>query len=210
MLKPYSYRLQPTNVGSAVANLITFKRTMRLKPLRHLIVKHRFIGSAVRAAIALMVVGVAMLPGCASADSTMPPNSSTASLTDPKTAPKTASEWVKRGIEQAKENDLEGAIAAFDQAIQLKRDDALAYYNRGTVYANLGNRRSALADYTQVILLKPNNAYVRYNRGLLRVDARDKDGAIADFQQAAMLFKQQLNLPWQQNALDKVTELQQP
>ncbi len=103
---------------------------------------------------------------------------------------------------------MEGAIAAFDQSIQLKRDYAPAYYNRGTTYANLGNRRSALADYTQVILLKPNNAYVRYNRGLLRAEAGDKQGAIADFQQAVTLFKQQLNGKWQERALNQLKQLQ--
>jgi len=172
--------------------------------LRRLTTNDRFTGTTVSAAIALLLIGALILPVRAS-DNGTPSNANAALLTEPKTA----ADWLRRGIEEARKNDLEGAIAAFDQSIQLKRDYALAYYNRGTTYANLGNRRSALADYTQVILLKPNNAYVRYDRGLLRADAGDKQGAIEDFQQAATLFKQQLNVKWHQQALSKVKQLQQ-
>jgi len=172
--------------------------------LRALTAKDRFIGKTVSAAIALALVCVPVRSVQASENSGVLPNASIALPLEPKSA----ADWLRRGIEKARKDDLEGAIAAFDQSIQLKRDYAPAYYNRGTTYANLGNRRSALADYTQVILLKPNNAYVRYNRGLLRAEAGDKQGAIEDFQQAATLFKQQLNGKWQERALNQLKQLQ--
>ncbi|MBW4470849.1 MAG: tetratricopeptide repeat protein [Stenomitos rutilans HA7619-LM2] len=166
---------------------------------------YRFLNMTVRIAIALMILGVPVLSACASDNSDIPSTPSAASLLQPKTA----YEWVKRGLELAKANDLDGAIASFNQAIALKLDYADAYYNRGTAYAKTGNVRAALADYSQVILLKPNNAAARYSRGSLRTATGNKEGAIADFQQAATLFKQQLNLPWQQKALDNVKQLQQ-
>ena len=122
--------------------------------------------------------------------------------------PQTAKDFNQRGITKAQSGDLEGAIADFSQAIRLKLDYATAYYHRGTAYARTGNARAALADYTQVILLKPNNADVRYSRGSLRVSLGDKQGAIDDFQQAASLYKQQLNLPQQQKALNQLNQLQ--
>ncbi|GEM_PF-2788888 len=122
--------------------------------------------------------------------------------------PRNAADFLKQGVAKTKMNDLEGAIADFTKAIQLKRDYAAAYYNRGTTYANVGRPRDAIADYTQVILLKPNNAYVRYDRGLIRADLGDQKGAIADLQQAASLFQQQLNRSFQQKALAKVKALQ--
>ncbi|XGV99947.1 MAG: tetratricopeptide repeat protein [Leptolyngbya sp. BL-A-14] len=160
----------------------------------------------VSAASVLLTVNLLVLPVCASENSAMPTNSGVASPIEPKSA----TEWLKRGVEQANANNLEGAIASFDRAIALKLDYATAYYNRGTAYARIGNARAALADYSQVILLKPNNAAARYSRGSLRAALGKKEEAIADFQQAAMLFKQQLNRPWEQKALDSVKQLQQP
>ncbi|MBW4695606.1 MAG: tetratricopeptide repeat protein [Lyngbya sp. HA4199-MV5] len=123
--------------------------------------------------------------------------------------PKTAPDFVRRGIEKTNQKDFEGAIVDFNQALQLKRDYALAYYHRGNAYTKINNIRAAIADYSQVILLKPNNAYVRYDRGILRANTKDTPGAIVDFQQAAALFKQQLNRPWEQKALDNIKQLQQ-
>jgi tetratricopeptide (TPR) repeat protein len=104
--------------------------------------------------------------------------------------------------------DVDGAIADFSQAVQLKRDYAMAYYNRGAVYASTGNVRAALADYTQVIALKPNNAAARYSRGSLRANTGDRAGAIVDFQQAAALFKQEGNTLFYQKAQDYIKQLQ--
>ncbi|MBW4582744.1 MAG: tetratricopeptide repeat protein [Tildeniella nuda ZEHNDER 1965/U140] len=123
--------------------------------------------------------------------------------------PQTAPDLVRRGVEKANQKNFEGAIADFNQAIQLKLDYALAYYNRGNAYAKTNNVRAALADYSQVILLKPNNAYVRYDRGVLRAAAGDKQGAIDDFQQALALFKRQLNAKWQEQSLNQLKQLQE-
>jgi tetratricopeptide (TPR) repeat protein len=160
----------------------------------------------VRATIVLALVSVVSVLPVQASETGLSPNPSIALPLEPKSA----ADWLKRGVENAKKNDLDGAIADFNQAIQLKRDYAAAYFNRGTTYANIGRRQDAIADYTQVILLKPNNAYVRYNRGLLLADAGNKQEAIADFQQAATLFKQQLNNKWQERALNKLKQLQQP
>lgn len=173
---------------------------------RELTASKRFTHATASAAIVLLTMSLSVLPGRASENSAMPTNSGVASPIEPKSA----IEWLKRGIVQANTNDFEGAIAAFNQAIALKLDYATAYYNRGNAYARTGNARAALVDYSQVILLKPNSAAARYSRGSLLAAVGNKAGAIADFQQAAKLFKQQLNLPWQQKALDNVKQLQQP
>ena len=38
------------------------------------------------------------------------------------------------------------AIKDFNKVIELKPDDAEAYYNRGASYGNLGNEQQAIAD----------------------------------------------------------------
>lgn len=207
MFKPYPSLPQPTKVGfNTPSSLIVFDMPMKLAMMPQRFTSHRIAGITVRAAIVLMLAGFSVLPVCASDNSAMSPTSGTASLLEPKTF----SAWVKRGVELTKANDLDGAIAAFNRALALKLDYADAYFYRGTAYAQTGNARAALADFSQVILLKPNNASARYTRGSLRAAVGDRPGAIADFQQAAKLFKQQLNVPWQQKALDNVKALQQP
>jgi protein O-mannosyl-transferase len=42
------------------------------------------------------------------------------------------------GIAQARQNDFQGAIANHTEALRLKPDSGITYYNRGTTYLNLG------------------------------------------------------------------------
>lgn len=135
---------------------------------------------------------------------TLPQPTSPAALPEPKTA----KEFNQRSTSKVQKGDVDGAIADFSQAVQLKRDYAMAYYNRGAVYASTGNVRAALADYTQVIALKPNNAAARYSRGSLRANTGDRAGAIVDLQQAAALFKQEGNTLFYQKAQDYIKQLQ--
>jgi len=144
------------------------------------------------------------LPSAVSPQPTLPQPTSSTALPEPKTA----KEFNQRGTSKVQKGDLDGAIADFSQAVQLKRGYAMAYYNRGTVYASTGNVRAALADYTQVIALKPNNAAVRYSRGSLRAKTGDRAGALVDFQQAAALFKQEGNTIFYQKTQDYIKQLQ--
>ena len=183
--------------------------------LSHLTTRCTQAGVVASAAIALLLASAPVLTVHAADDralgqspvlnETAPSSPAVKPLPEPQTAP----DFVKRGAAKASQKDFEGAIADFDQAITLKRDYAPAYYNRGYAYVKTSNRRAAIADYSQVILLKPNNAYVRYERGILRAEAKDQQGAIDDFQQAAQLFKRQLNVKWQQQALNQLKQLQQ-
>jgi len=144
------------------------------------------------------------LPSAVKPQLALPQSLPSAALPDPRTA----KEFNQRGTSRMQNGDLDGAIADFSQAVQLKRGYAMAYYNRGTVYASTGNVRAALADYTQVIALKPNNAAVRYSRGSLRAKTGDRAGALVDFQQAAALFKQEGNTIFYQKAQDYIKQLQ--
>jgi tetratricopeptide (TPR) repeat protein len=79
------------------------------------------------------------------------------------------------------------AIANYDQALQLKPDNAGAYNNRGAAYGRKGDYARAIADFNQALQLKPDYAEAYNNRGIAYAGKGDYDRAIADFNQAIQL-----------------------
>ncbi len=102
----------------------------------------------------------------------------------PKTVQLTAEEWFNSAYNKGESGDYQGAIADYNQAINIKPDYADAYYNRGIAKKNLGDKQGAIADYNQAINIKPDYADAYNNRGLAKSDLGDKQGAIADYNQA--------------------------
>ena len=104
----------------------------------------------------------------------------------------TAENLLNMGVDKSDKKDDKGAIADYDQAINLKPDyalaalGALAYHSLGLVRVKLGDNQGAIADYDQVIKLKPDE--VAYNnRGGARSILGDNKGAIADYDQVIKL-----------------------
>jgi len=79
------------------------------------------------------------------------------------------------------------AIAAFDQAIRVDPEYALAYYNRGDVYRDKGEDDKAIADYDHAIRVEPKFAFAYNNRGNVYQAEGDYDKAIADYDHAIRL-----------------------
>jgi tetratricopeptide (TPR) repeat protein len=92
-----------------------------------------------------------------------------------------------RGLSNKAKRDLDGAIANFTKAIEIKPDYATAYYNRGTTKQTKGDVDGALADFTKAIEIKPDFAAAYNNRGFTQKAKGDVDGAIADFTKAIQL-----------------------
>jgi len=105
----------------------------------------------------------------------------------PKTVQLTAEEWFNSAYNKGESGDLgdkQGAIADYNQAINIKPDYADAYYNRGIAKKNLGDYQGAIADYNQAIKIKPDYADAYNNRGLAKYELGDYQGEIADYNQA--------------------------
>jgi|GEM_PF-903008 len=94
---------------------------------------------------------------------------------------------VNRGIEKAKDGDLDGAITDFDRAIQLNPKDDAPYYNRAQAKRLKKDTAGAIADYTRAIELGSTNPAAYNNRANARAENNDPDGAIADYTRAIKL-----------------------
>ena len=90
-----------------------------------------------------------------------------------------ADAWFSIGYLEAKKGDkasLEKGILAYDRVIDLNRNLALAYNNRGFAKFKLGQYDDAIADCTHAIDLNSNLAGAYNNRGI----AKAKQGHIAE------------------------------
>lgn len=92
-----------------------------------------------------------------------------------------------QGLQLAKNGDLSGAIAAYEQAIQLHPNSYEYWFNRGLTLFHLEQFVEAIASYDQAIALKPDYYKAWYNRGGTLGQLGLYEEAIASFNQAATI-----------------------
>jgi lipoprotein NlpI len=130
----------------------------------------------------------------------VPPATSPAPATAPATPPATtstispaqdiqrqASAFVSDGILRYQRGDFDGAIAAYNQAIDLDPKAGEAFFNRGIAKAAHDDLDGAIADYSQALQVDPTLSAAYYYRGLARHSKGDLDGAIGDYNQAVQI-----------------------
>jgi tetratricopeptide (TPR) repeat protein len=88
------------------------------------------------------------------------------------------------GIAHAWNGDLDGAIAAFGQAIALAPRNASAYLNRGMTYQRKGDLDRAIADFDQAVRNDPGAARGYYNRSVALREKGNERRARSDEQRA--------------------------
>ncbi len=91
------------------------------------------------------------------------------------------------GLALAWEDDMEGAIAAFDRAIALRPGFAFAYLNRGIAYQRNGDLDRALLDLNRAIRYAPDAARGYLHRSLILREKGDTRRARADAARAIQL-----------------------
>ena len=127
--------------------------------------------------------------------------------------PNPAKIYNDQGLTEVNREQYENAIASFDSAIEINRDFAEAYYNRGNTKVKLAEHKIANADYhtllqlkfTSVILrlyiaaiidfdttirLKPDHVYAYHNRGLSKLELGQTEAAKEDLKTALELAEQ--------------------
>ncbi len=98
-----------------------------------------------------------------------------------------AEDYIERGITKRLKDDLDGALADFNKAVELYLESAVAYNNLGNVKANKDNLDGALADFDKAIMLNPAYAVAYYNRGITKNNRGDLEGALADYDKSIKL-----------------------
>ncbi|MFN6538852.1 MAG: CHAT domain-containing protein [Nostoc sp. EkiNYC01] len=92
--------------------------------------------------------------------------------------------WFYQGLQQAKTGDLSGAIASYDQAIELQPEFWEYWFNRGLTLFHLERFQEAIASYETAIELKPDFYKAWYNRGGTLGELGYFEEAIASFDKA--------------------------
>lgn len=83
--------------------------------------------------------------------------------------------------------EIEEAIKAYSDVIELNPGYSAAYNNRGVVYANKGEYDLAIRDFSTALELNPNDFFAYNNRGNVYSDMDKVNEAIADFNTAIKL-----------------------
>ncbi len=98
-----------------------------------------------------------------------------------------AEQAFNQGVQQYESGDFAGAIARWEQAINLKPDYHQAWGNRGLGLKNLGRYEEAIASYDRALELKPDFFKAWYNRGLALDELGRHEEAIASYDEVIKL-----------------------
>jgi tetratricopeptide (TPR) repeat protein len=85
------------------------------------------------------------------------------------------------GLQKAKQEDYEGAIANFNLVIQSEPECCQAYHNRGVIYFKLGEIQAAIADFTTTLKINAKYTESYVARGNAYRYLKDYQGAIIDY-----------------------------
>jgi serine/threonine protein kinase len=99
---------------------------------------------------------------------------------------KTAQQWLDEGRTSYRLQKYDEALFAFEQAIHLDPNLALAYYKDLVLYA-LKRHEEALAAFEQSIRLDPNNALAYHGKGIVLIELKRHEDALVALEQAIRL-----------------------
>lgn len=96
-----------------------------------------------------------------------------------------ALQYLSKGNFKKLLRDYKGALASYNQAIDLHPKCAEAYYKRGNLKVLLEDIKGAEEDFNKAIELKSDFAEAFNNRGIIKLRAGDEKGSKLDFLRAA-------------------------
>ncbi|WP_419586294.1 tetratricopeptide repeat protein, partial [Thiolapillus sp.] len=123
--------------------------------------------------------------------------------------------WYNLGSALGKQGNLDGAIEAFHQQLEINPDHEWAWNNLGAVLGKQGNLDEAINAFRRQLEINPDHERAWYNLGIVLGKQGNLDGAIEAYRQGMQhpLIKGQCHnaLAWlyyeQQQNLDEAVEL---
>ena len=88
--------------------------------------------------------------------------------------------YINRALTRYYMQELRGAMADYDLALDLEPNNVLGHYNRGLLRAQVGDDNRAIEDFNHVIEYEPDNTMAIFNRALLLMQTGDHVGAEGD------------------------------
>jgi tetratricopeptide (TPR) repeat protein len=95
--------------------------------------------------------------------------------------------WFEQGNQKYMNGDFIGAIASYDQALEIKPDYHQAWDGRGVALGNLGRYEEAIASYDQALEINSNSANTYYNKACCYGLQNNVELAIENLQRAINL-----------------------
>lgn len=102
-----------------------------------------------------------------------------------------ANEVFQQGVNLARQQNMEGAEAAFRRTIQMDSNFAEAYANLGSILANQNKLAEALPNFENAIRLKPNTPEFHYMLGQVLYAQNKMADAVESVKKARDLFRKQ-------------------
>lgn len=95
-----------------------------------------------------------------------------------------ATKYFEKGLSAAHSGQNTKAIAHFSKAIEIDKDYALAYANRGAIYGKTGQIDKSFSDLNKAIELNPSDDLALNNRGRLYIKLKQYDKAMLNLKKA--------------------------
>ena len=96
-------------------------------------------------------------------------------------------DFVSQGKRKLKQQDYQGAIAEFDQALASNPNDLNSLSGRAEAYYLQDNYEAAIQDFNKVLQLNPDNATFQFYRGYAHGQLGENEKEIADYNEALRL-----------------------
>lgn len=91
-----------------------------------------------------------------------------------------AGHYINRALTRYHQQNLRGAMADYDTALELDSGNYIGHFNRGLLRSQVGEDNKAIEDFNFVLKLEPDNMIALYNRALLLNNTGDLRGALRD------------------------------
>ena len=88
-------------------------------------------------------------------------------MTTESTTPQSAEGWFQKGLTLGRGGDNEGAIDAYEKAVDLDPDHFRSWFNLGSRYGKLQQNAKALPCYQKAVELKPDDVMAHYSLALI-------------------------------------------